>query len=83
MTYAIAWIPRLSKDFSLVTISITFSGMLVGIVAILNKINGIGLVEGTRVTIGRAIGSVLGDPNDLALVLMFPVAFAAFRVLNE
>ncbi len=32
------------------------------------------LVEGTRVTIVD-FGSMLGDPNDLALVLMFPLAF--------
>ena len=41
-----------------------------------NKANGIGLVEGTRVTIGRDIQSVLGDPNDLSLVLLFPLSFA-------
>ena len=34
------------------------------IVTLMNKANGTDLVEGTRVTIGRTIGSVLGDPND-------------------
>lgn len=83
MTYAIAWLSRTAKDFSLASLVITFSGLLVGIVALSNKAQSIGLVEGTRVTIGRAIGSVLGDPNDLALVLMFPVAFAASLIMTN
>ncbi|MCP5978834.1 hypothetical protein NL364_30535, partial [Klebsiella pneumoniae] len=41
-----------------------------------NWFDGEGLVEGTRVTIGRAMGSVLGDPNDLSLALLFPLSFA-------
>ncbi len=76
MTYAITWLTRTYKDFSLASTMLTVSGVFVGLVAISNKLNGIGLVEGTRVTIGRALGSLLGDPNDLALVLMFPAAFA-------
>jgi O-antigen ligase len=82
MTFAIAWLSRSDKDFALASRLITFFGMLVGLVALGNQINGIGLVEGTRVTIGRAIGSVLGDPNDLALVLMFPVAFACSFIMT-
>jgi O-antigen ligase len=77
MTYAVAWLSRSEKDFALSCRLITVFGMLVGLVALSNQVNAIGLVEGTRVTIGRDFGSVLGDPNDLALVLMFPVAFAS------
>jgi probable O-glycosylation ligase (exosortase A-associated) len=55
---------------------VTLSGLAVGGVALFNKVNEIGLVEGTRVTIGRDLGSVLGDPNDLSLVLLFPLSFA-------
>ncbi|MCF6255324.1 MAG: O-antigen ligase family protein [Gammaproteobacteria bacterium] len=83
MTFAIAWLASTAQDFSLASKLITFSGMLVGLVALSNKINGIGLVEETRVTIGRNIGSVLGDPNDLALVLMLPVAFAISLVMTD
>jgi len=83
MTFAIAWLSRTTRDFALASRLITVSGMLVGVVAISNQINSIGLVEGSRVTIGRAIGSVLGDPNDLALVLMFPVAFAVGLLLTK
>lgn len=82
MTFAIAWLSRTEKDFALASRLITFFGMLVGLVALSNQFNSIGLVEGTRVTIGRDIGSVLGDPNDLALVLMFPIAFATSLVMT-
>ncbi len=83
MLFAIAWLTRTAKHFSIASNIIVASGMLVGLVAISNKMNGIGLVEETRVTIGRHIGSVLGDPNDLALVLMFPSAFAVGLLLTK
>lgn len=83
MTYAIAFLTRQAKDFSLAAKIITVSGTLVGITALYNKANGIGLVEETRVTIGRHIGSVLGDPNDLALVLMFPASFAISLIITK
>ncbi len=82
MTFAIAWLSRTPRDFALAARLITLSGLMVGLVALYNKANGIGMVEETRVTIGRAIGSVLGDPNDLALVLMFPAAFAVALALT-
>lgn len=83
MTYAIAFLTTNAVDFALAAKVITTSGALVGIVALSNKIKGIGLVEETRVTIGRDIGSVLGDPNDLALVLMFPASFALSLILTK
>ncbi len=76
MTMAIVWIVNQAKYLSYITLIINLSGVLVGLVALYNSANGIGLVEGSRVTIGRDIGSMLGDPNDLALVLMFPLAFS-------
>lgn len=82
MTFAIAWLSRTARDFEFASRLITLSGALVGLVAIFNKLNGTGLVEETRVTIGRAIGSVLGDPNDLALVLMFPTSFAVSLIMT-
>ena len=81
MMFAIAYLTTESKHFLISSISIAVSGAVVGIKALVNKSTGVGLVEGTRVTIGRDIGSVLGDPNDLALVLMFPIAFAASLVV--
>ncbi|WP_133122841.1 O-antigen ligase family protein [Zhengella mangrovi] len=76
MTISIAWLLRNPSDFQLAARVIVVSGVAVSIVAISNKLAGIGLVEGSRVTIGREIGSVLGDPNDLSLVLTFPLSFA-------
>ncbi len=83
MSFAIAWLSRTARDFALTSLIITLSGVLVGLVALYNKANGIGLVEGTRVTIGRAFGWVLGDPNDLALVLLFPTSFAISLVMTK
>ncbi|MCL1038196.1 O-antigen ligase family protein [Shewanella submarina] len=82
MTFAVTYLTRTPRDFSLCNLLIGVSGILVALVAISNKINGIGMVEGTRVTIGRAIGSMLGDPNDLALVLMFPASFALSMMIT-
>ena len=81
MTLAFAWLPRAANDFTLAARAFALSGILVAGVAIYNKVNGIDLVEFTRVTIGRDINSLLGDPNDLALVLLFPLSFClAFAI---
>lgn len=82
MTLIIAWLPKCKRDFAICNWSILAAGVLIAIVALNNKMNGIGLVEGTRVTIGRDIGSMLGDPNDLALVLLFPTSFALALVFS-
>lgn len=82
MTFAIAWLLQTTRDFHLSLNLITFSGLSVGLVALYNKFNGISLVEGTRVTIGRDLGSVLGDPNDLSLVLLFPCSFAISLIFS-
>ncbi len=83
MTLAIAWLPRSARDFRLAMRVLVISGMLVAVVAISNHFAGVGLVELTRVTIGRDIGSMLGDPNDLALVLLFPLSFAIALALER
>jgi probable O-glycosylation ligase (exosortase A-associated) len=82
MTVAVAWLTREARDFGLASRLIVIAGVVIALVALYNKANGIGLVEGTRVTIGRDIRSNLGDPNDLALVLMFPMAFAVSLLLT-
>ncbi len=83
MTLIIAWLPKCKRDFAICNWSILASGILISLVALNNKVNGIGLVEGTRVTISRDIGSMLGDPNDLALVLLFPTSFALALFLPQ
>lgn len=77
MTFAIATMARTPRDFATASRIFVLAGLTVASVAIFNRIEGIGLVEETRVTIGREFRSLLGDPNDLALVLLFPMSFAA------
>ena len=76
MALAIAWMVRTTAQLTLILRVMTVIGAGIACVAIWNSVNGIGLVEGTRVTINRAQGSQLGDPNDLAMVLLFPIGFA-------
>ena len=83
MTFAIAWLIRKKSDFKFISTTIMLGGLIIGTKALYNKVNEIGLVEGTRVTIGRDFGSILGDPNDLSLVLMFPMAFAIANLLSD
>lgn len=83
MSFAIAWLITRESEFVIASVAIVISGLVVGIKALSNKALGIGLVEETRVTIGRLFGSVLGDPNDLSLVLMFPAAFAVGFIVNK
>lgn len=83
MVFAIAWLIRSEKEFAIACNMIVICGIAISLIALNNKAQGIGLVEGTRVTIGRDIDSVLGDPNDLALVLSFPISFAAGLALTK
>ncbi len=83
MTLAITWLITKPSQLAQMSKAIIFAGLLIGLVALQNAANGIDLVEGTRVSIGRSIGSVLGDPNDLALVLMFPLAFTVSQLMEK
>jgi putative inorganic carbon (HCO3(-)) transporter len=83
MVFAISWWLTRFSHFSSVRMGIMISGILVAVVALSNKMSGIGLVEGTRVTISREYRSQLGDPNDLSLVLMFPVSFLAAELFDK
>lgn len=82
MVFAISWWVKSVSAFSWIRLGISLSGISVALVALYNKFQGIGLVEGTRVTISRELRSQLGDPNDLSLVLMFAVSFLAAEVFN-
>lgn len=94
MTFALAWLIGREADFKFVVRALVVGGLLIAGVAIHNKLNGIGLVEGTRVTIGLiptipgredavVQTSSLADPNDLALVLLFPLAVALSLVVQR
>jgi probable O-glycosylation ligase (exosortase A-associated) len=82
MVFAISWLLRKESQYRLLIATMTFCGIGVAIVALYNKANGLEIVEGSRVTIGRSIGSMLGDPNDLSLVLLFPASFALALILT-
>jgi hypothetical protein len=66
MVLAIAWLATSREAFRLTVRVVLACGLLLAMVTLYNKANGIGLVEGTRATIARNLGSMLGDPNDLA-----------------
>jgi O-antigen ligase len=85
MVLAMTWLARKPRDFTIAATAFIIAGTFVAVVVIYNQWHGISLVEGDRVTIGAIPlelkkpgeeGGVLSDPNDLALILMFPLAFA-------
>jgi len=82
MTIAICWLVRTIHHFRIATYLYVMAGTIIGLKAINNKLQGIGLVEGTRVTISRELGSLIGDPNDLSLVLLFPMSFTLSNLLQ-
>lgn len=93
VVYSIGWFARSERDFGLTLSIVMLAGLAIAGVAIYNKLNGIDLIEGSRVTIGLKLfapenpiipldpsqnySSALGDPNELSLVLLFPLGFAA------
>ncbi len=79
----LAMILRLPRDAMKIAVALITASVLVSFVAIYNSLNGIGFVNGDRVTIAREMGSLLGDPNDLCFVLMFPVSFALGTLLTR
>jgi len=83
MAFAIAWMVRTGPQIGTILRVMTVIGAGIAAVAVWNSIHGIGLVEGSRVTINRAQGSQLGDPNDLAMVLLFPIGFATGFLLGR
>ncbi len=83
MTFAISWIPSEIKQIQRIPLYLFFCSGLICSVVIYNRINHIGLIEGTRVTISRHLGSVLGDPNDLALILQVPLCFSLVYLFSR
>ena len=83
MAFAIAWMVRSAPQIGAILRVMTVIGAGIAAVAVWNSVHGIGLVEGSRVTINRAQGSQLGDPNDLAMVLLFPIGFATGFLLGR
>ena len=78
MTFVIAWLAKTDRDYKFIARTLIVSGDLIAAVAIYNKIYGISLVEGTRVSIGRVSVPAMSqqtdqvDPNFVASVLSDP-----------
>ena len=83
ITFALGWTLREPAGFRVATYLIVLSGLLVGAVTISNRLNGIGLVEMSRATVARELGSPLGDPNILALTLTFSLSFCLSLLLSR
>ncbi|MFI3246753.1 MAG: O-antigen ligase family protein [Ferrimonas sp.] len=83
MCFACAWLLQRPYQLQRLACGIVGAGTIVALVALYNQWYGLELVEGSRVTIGRSYGSILGDPNDLALVLLLPFSFALAAVANK
>ena len=83
MVFALAWSIRTEREINWLLRAVVLASLAVAAVTLKNKALGLELVEGTRVTIGRSIGSMLGDPNDLSLVLLFGVAFALSTAITK
>lgn len=93
MTLATAWLARTERDVVSASTIFIASGLLLAAVIFYNKYYGLSLVQDTRVAIGYvkpedpamvmiATGKILSDPNDLALILMFPLSFALARIVH-
>lgn len=83
MTFAIAWLVRTVDDLALVNRLFVVCGLIIAGVAIYNSVNGIELVGSGRATIGRELKSPIGDPNDLAFVLLLPLSFAFAQLVHR
>lgn len=83
MVFAISWMLRARREFAWTVFGILIAASLIAGKAIFNLTNGLELVEGTRVTIGASMDYVLGDPNDLAAILSFGLAYAMVVFLRR
>lgn len=94
MTLAAAWLVRTERDLTRGVDIFIVSGVLISLVVFYNKAYGLSLSQGTRVSIGRIVSddpeavtmwaaNILSDPNDLALILIFPLSFAIARIVQR
>lgn len=74
--FFIAWAIQDKKNYLLVINSFIICGLVLVSILLYNKQQGIGFVEGTRVTLGLNQGGAINDPNDLALHLLIPISFS-------
>lgn len=80
ITFAIALLANTRADLRNASRVFIASGAAIAAVALGNWVSGHNLVEGSRAAIGDTQTSLLSDPNDLALVLLFPLSFTLANV---
>lgn len=83
MFFMIIWTINNKKSFVLIIFLTISCGVFISIITIYNKVNVINLVEGTRASIAGNMNSSIGDPNDLALTLLFPFSFCFSLLLTK
>ena len=84
--FAVTWLFYQAKDFEQFNKVLLWCGIILAAVAISNFVNNtidVMNVRGIlRVTIGRQLGSMLGDPNDLALIFLLPLSVSIAYLLT-
>lgn len=73
--FMITWSFQNGREYSWLISVMISCGVIIAARTIYNKFNAIGLIEGTRVGLGGTF-SMIGDPNDLACILLIPFGFA-------
>jgi len=84
--FAVAWLFYQTKDFEQFNKVLLWCGIILGFIAIYNYTNNTIDLRNThgmlRVTIGLQLGSMLGDPNDLALIFLLPISVSIAYLLT-
>lgn len=74
--FMLVWTIRSDKAYKWLVSIIVLCGVILSLQTLYNKVNGLALVELTRASVGAVPKSVVGDPNDLAMTLLFSFSFA-------
>lgn len=83
MFFMIAWTIYDKNTYRLVIFTTIGCGVFISLLTIQNKISGANLIEGSRATIRTSMNSVISDPNDLALTLLFPFSFCCSLFITK
>ncbi len=74
LTFVLAWFPQNKKHIRFALAAVMCCGIVISSVAIYNGITRANLVELTRVAVGSG---TFGNPNDLVVFLLFPLAISS------
>jgi probable O-glycosylation ligase (exosortase A-associated) len=81
--FMIVWTVSSERAYKWVISIIVLCGVFLSLKTLYNKMYGYDLVEITRATVGGVLHSVVGDPNDLALTLLFSFSFACSMLIGK